>query len=550
MSYRLTIVFAFLSLSILGYEAVAQIPTDSLVVWLKADQGVYSDPFCQLAVTDDNEPAVCWASHTNNDIEVRALGTSLSQYRAGIKDTLNGMPFVSFDGSGGLGSDALASLDFTSLTTFVVVSSAHTGTSLSISESGFLNEEVVHIKDFVYHVNETGSPRCFERKGEKYTSMGHQTSQEILPFVIQTGLFGNADDELNLRLFGSPSTESRSTAVKYCGVPSNPYGPTPYTGIARTMQVGQRATGINTLNGQLAEVIAYRGAHLDEVRLTLVENYLSSRYGIQIFNDRYNGDREEAGDFDFEVAGIGAEADSSVTEGISSGLIIAEANASLGAGEYVLAGHRTREGGTTESNLPDDVAERLLRVWHVDKTGNVDVILGLDFAESTIPPAGDQYIILFKANQEDEYSIPDISPEIQSNKVQFTVTDQNLQDGYYTFATRDAVSSPLPQLPPAFVPTGVAVEGFEIPQGHAVSSIYPNPFNSRGTFSLTLDRPQRVRIAVYDVLGREVAILHNGILTSSAHHFSIQGDVLSDGVYLLSIVGEDFTAMKQAVLLK
>ncbi len=56
--------------------------------------------------------------------------------------------------------------------------------------------------------------------------------------------------------------------------------------------------------------------------------------------------------------------------------------------------------------------------------------------------------------------------------------------------------------------TGTAIEVVdgEVPKQIALAQNYPNPFNPTTTITFTLDRAQVVRLAVYDLLGREVAV--------------------------------------------
>lgn len=77
---------------------------------------------------------------------------------------------------------------------------------------------------------------------------------------------------------------------------------------------------------------------------------------------------------------------------------------------------------------------------------------------------------------------------------------------------------------------------------------YPNPSRGDVHFSLTLAAAQHVRIAVYDLLGREVARLHDGPLAGGAHRFTWSGG-LASGVYVVATEGEAFTAQQRVTLL-
>ena len=91
----------------------------------------------------------------------------------------------------------------------------------------------------------------------------------------------------------------------------------------------------------------------------------------------------------------------------------------------------------------------------------------------------------------------------------------------------------------------------ELVEAFALSEAYPNPFNPSTNFTLAVGQTQNVQIRVFDLLGREVAMLHNGSLEGQATHtFSFNAQGLSSGKYLLRVQGENFAASKQVVLVK
>ncbi len=90
-----------------------------------------------------------------------------------------------------------------------------------------------------------------------------------------------------------------------------------------------------------------------------------------------------------------------------------------------------------------------------------------------------------------------------------------------------------------------------VPQAYTLTEAYPNPFNPEARFSLTVQQAQHVRLAVYDLLGREVMRLHDGLLLGGTRHdFILEASGLPTGTYLYRAVGESFTATRTAVLLR
>ena len=64
-------------------------------------------------------------------------------------------------------------------------------------------------------------------------------------------------------------------------------------------------------------------------------------------------------------------------------------------------------------------------------------------------------------------------------------------------------------------------------------SAWPNPFARWATVALSLMEASDVLVAVYDVLGREVAVLREGWLEAGTHRFDLRGRALPTGVYVV-----------------
>lgn len=91
---------------------------------------------------------------------------------------------------------------------------------------------------------------------------------------------------------------------------------------------------------------------------------------------------------------------------------------------------------------------------------------------------------------------------------------------------------------------------------HDLSAVYPNPFGlgaavSRATFNLSVDHSEVVRVVVYDALGREVAVLHSGVLAAGQNRqFALDAAGLAGGVYFVRAVGETFTDVRSFTVVR
>ncbi|MDP6090104.1 MAG: T9SS type A sorting domain-containing protein, partial [Candidatus Marinimicrobia bacterium] len=80
-----------------------------------------------------------------------------------------------------------------------------------------------------------------------------------------------------------------------------------------------------------------------------------------------------------------------------------------------------------------------------------------------------------------------------------------------------------------------AVQNF-IPEEFALHPAYPNPFNPVTTIHYDVNQTGRVQLKVYDMMGREVAELVNGVVLAGKHrlHWNTPGNMAS-GIYLVQI---------------
>jgi len=89
-----------------------------------------------------------------------------------------------------------------------------------------------------------------------------------------------------------------------------------------------------------------------------------------------------------------------------------------------------------------------------------------------------------------------------------------------------------------------------VPEVYTLAQNYPNPFNPLTTMSFGLPQAGQVKLTVYDLLGRQVALLVNGHRDAGLHEVTWDAGSLASGVYLYRIEAGDFTSVKKMVLMK
>ena len=89
-----------------------------------------------------------------------------------------------------------------------------------------------------------------------------------------------------------------------------------------------------------------------------------------------------------------------------------------------------------------------------------------------------------------------------------------------------------------------------LPAENKLGQNYPNPFNPSTTISFTLTKHTRVKITLYDLLGRAVRVLLEDIKNPGEHKLNFNASGLSSGVYYYKIEAGSFTESKKMVLIK
>lgn len=103
---------------------------------------------------------------------------------------------------------------------------------------------------------------------------------------------------------------------------------------------------------------------------------------------------------------------------------------------------------------------------------------------------------------------------------------------------------------PDCIITPVVGNNNQIPSKYSLDQNYPNPFNPSTVISFTIPVSEIVDLRVFDVLGREVAVLMNEYTIAGNHNVPFDASTLSSGVYFYTIISGDFRDTKKMLLIK
>ncbi|CUS97619.1 T9SS type A sorting domain-containing protein, partial [Candidatus Kryptobacter tengchongensis] len=88
------------------------------------------------------------------------------------------------------------------------------------------------------------------------------------------------------------------------------------------------------------------------------------------------------------------------------------------------------------------------------------------------------------------------------------------------------------------------------PREFALYQNYPNPFNPSTFIIFDLPREAKVKLGVYDVMGRLVKVLIDEQMQAGRYRVELRGDGLASGVYFYRLEAGGFVSVKKMVLVK
>lgn len=94
------------------------------------------------------------------------------------------------------------------------------------------------------------------------------------------------------------------------------------------------------------------------------------------------------------------------------------------------------------------------------------------------------------------------------------------------------------------------VEAQGLPETFALKGNYPNPFNPVTTIRFDLPESSVVRLEVYNLMGRRVATLVQGVVEAGRHEASWDATNMASGIYLYRLNAGGFEALGRMVLMK
>ncbi|RPH35523.1 T9SS C-terminal target domain-containing protein, partial [bacterium] len=143
-----------------------------------------------------------------------------------------------------------------------------------------------------------------------------------------------------------------------------------------------------------------------------------------------------------------------------------------------------------------------------------------------------------------------VSEELAGDKrLTVLLKDQTMQDKTAYFDARETAFAPVLEVETETGPDAVAA-GEARPAVFRLEQNYPNPFNPKTVVSSQLPVVSNVKLVVYDVLGREVAVLVDGKREAGTYHDAFDGSGLASGVYVCRLTAGTYVESRSMCLVK
>ncbi|MBK6913405.1 MAG: T9SS type A sorting domain-containing protein [Ignavibacteriales bacterium] len=131
----------------------------------------------------------------------------------------------------------------------------------------------------------------------------------------------------------------------------------------------------------------------------------------------------------------------------------------------------------------------------------------------------------------------------------YSFTDQNVTSGKYSYRLKQI------DFDGTFEYSNTIEVEISTPLEFSLEQNYPNPFNPTTTITFSIPEKSFVTLKVYDILGREIAVLVNEELETGNFEKTFEASTLSSGVYIYRITtmkdGKNlFNESKQMMLIK
>jgi hypothetical protein len=126
----------------------------------------------------------------------------------------------------------------------------------------------------------------------------------------------------------------------------------------------------------------------------------------------------------------------------------------------------------------------------------------------------------------------------------YSFTDRNLVNGIYSYRLKQI------DFDGTVSYSDIVEIELGLPGAYSLDQNYPNPFNPSTTIRFALKEKSLVRLAVFNSIGEETAVLLNEEKDAGDHEINFNAHKLMSGVYFYELRAGDFVKTKKMLLIK
>lgn len=185
-------------------------------------------------------------------------------------------------------------------------------------------------------------------------------------------------------------------------------------------------------------------------------------------------------------------------------------DANVVVGAYTVSGTSWTESALTWNNKPASATAALATATVTDATARYYNWNVASYIQSELAAGRTKVSFVLKNQQETQGRLLWNSKETGSNAPQLTITTAG--------SARQETTE------------------INIPAATSELSSFPNPFRDNATITFALNKPAHTNLAVYDITGKQVAVLVNGMLQTGNHKAVLNARHLPSGIYTLRLM--------------
>ena len=313
--------------------------TSNLRIWLKADDidadgNLNDNPANNARVTT-------WSDFSGNNNHFNQ-GTNNRRPVYNTTGTFNAVNFLSTGSNINFMNGTLTG-NYRNTSIFFVVNPRNSGNSSSLFDNGSVSLRVEQWSN----TNDIGITR-YGIADHRSSLTSPYNNNSIISFHKS-----NNSSSVNIRL--NNQSQNLGVGNQNTGLPVD--------------RIGKLSSVHDKASGNFYEVIFFDG-RINTTQQTIIENYLSAKYGsIAIQQNIYNEDNAGAGNYDFDVAGIGRISGSDRHEDSQgTGIVRINNPTNLNNNEFLLWGHDNATlAFNSATDLPANIDRKLARTWRVSE---------------------------------------------------------------------------------------------------------------------------------------------------------------------------------------